>query len=230
MLENSQKINVITIDGPGGSGKGTLATRLAKHFKWHYLDSGVHFRALGYLAIKKQVDPKDVKKLLLFLEDFNLTYKFTNDGELEFNLNGEDISAKIRQESCSSIASKIAVHQDVRSAIVKLQRACLEPPGLVTDGRDMATVVFPDAKWKIYLHASLDKTANRRYQQLKNKDINVSLESVLSDMKQRDMRDSGRKVAPLRVDADAYFLDTDNLSIEQVFQKALLFIENGTKT
>ncbi len=228
MAENLND-KIITIDGPGGSGKGTIAIRLANYLGWNYLDSGSHFRALAYVALQNKVDYADVPSLLKFLGELRLTSEFTNENEVSFKLNGKDVSAEIRHESCSAMASKIAIHGEVRQLIVKLQGDFLAEPGLVTDGRDMGTIVFPGAKFKIYLHASSVIAANRRHNQLKKSGIDVSLEEVLSEMKQRDMRDLSRKVAPLKVAPDAYFLDTDDLSIDQVFQKALMFIERDGK-
>ncbi|NQY42301.1 MAG: (d)CMP kinase [Legionellales bacterium] len=225
MSENLYE-RTVTIDGPSGSGKGTIAVRLADYLGWHYLDSGSHFRALGYLALKNNIASDDVPSLLECLHGLQLTCEFGSQKEPIFKLFGQDISSEIRSEECSAISSKIAIHQEVRQLIVNLQREYLTPPGLVTDGRDMGTVVFPEAKFKVYLHASPNVAASRRYNQLKMGGINVSLDGVLSKMRQRDVRDSSRKVAPLRVASDAYFLDTDNLSVDEVFQKILGFVED----
>jgi cytidylate kinase len=217
--------NVVTIDGPSGSGKGTVAVLLAKYLGYNYLDSGVHFRALGYLALKQSVSSDDEPALIGLLETMQLQMSLNEDFSLNVTLNGEDVSTKLRNEDVANFASKIAIHKGVRSKIVDIQRGFLQGPGLVTDGRDMGTVVFPEAKWKIYLSVSLEVAAQRRYEQLKKQGINVSLGDVLSKMKQRDMRDCKRKVAPLEQALDAYFLDTDNLTVEQVVDKARLFIE-----
>ncbi len=221
-------LDVVTIDGPGGSGKGTIALKIAQILGWHYLDSGSHYRSLALLALKNGISANDSSKLIQLFDDFKLQSSIDSGSKVIFSLNNVDVTDDIRSEECGQVASQIAIHPAIRSKVLELQRDYLCPPGLVTDGRDMGTVVFPDAKWKIYLHASPEVTASRRFLQLKERGIDVNLEDILYEMEQRDVRDSKRDVAPLRVAPGAYYLDTDELTISQVVDKAVTFIQRAT--
>ena len=215
-------IPVITIDGPSGTGKGTICHRLANYLGWHILDSGMIYRVLAYAAKQERISLDDEYALIHLSQD--LDFRFSKEGELI--LNGENIYAQVRSESCGQDASRIAVHQKLREALLAKQRAFSRAPGLVTDGRDMGTVVFPNAVLKIYLEASLEERANRRYCQLKSQENHGTLAAVLSELAIRDQRDGSRAYAPMRPAEDAIVVDTTGLSIEEVFQKILTLLKD----
>ena len=210
-------IPVITIDGPSGTGKGTVSQLLAQHLDWHYLDSGALYRVLAFAA-KQHAIPMDNESALEVLAG-HLDVQFINSTIL---LEGDNISKTIRTEECSANASKIAAFPKVRQALLGRQRAFAEPPGLVTDGRDMGTVVFPHALLKIYLIASEAIRAQRRYHQLKAKGNDVTLAQVVKELTKRDQRDAGRTIAPLKAADDAITIDTSDLSIEQVLEHLVI--------
>jgi cytidylate kinase len=211
---------VITIDGPSGSGKGTVSQLLAEHLQWHFLDSGSLYRVLALAAQQHHLTETDIPALEQLA--YNLDVKFqTQDSFLpQIILSGRDVTNSIRTEECASAASKIAAIPQVRTALLERQRAFRQWPGLVTDGRDMGSVVFPDADLKIFLEASAEERARRRYQQLKGQlkkaDIDVTLDTVLAEIKERDRRDKERLVAPLKPGVDAIVIDTTHMTIEQV--------------
>ncbi len=208
---------VIAIDGPSGSGKGTLASLVARRLGWHLLDSGALYRLLAFAAVRRGIDLADEKTLEVLAA--NLDVRF--EGELRIVLDGEDVGSLIRNEQVGAGASRVATLPAVRQALLGRQRAFREPPGLVADGRDMGTVVFPTAPLKIYLTASAEERARRRYLQLKGKIEGVSLASLLDDIKARDRRDTQRAVAPLKPASDAIQLDSTDLSIEQALERIL---------
>lgn len=213
-------VPVITIDGPSGSGKGTISRALAQDLGWYCLDSGLIYRVFAYVADQNGIQPTQEAALLKCLHDFPLSVKIeVMDRQLHVFWQGKEISTLVRSEACGELASKFAALPRVRSALLDYQRAFRQPPGLVADGRDMGTVVFPDAKLKIYLSASLKERAKRRYLQLKRWGKHVSLGAVQRELKQRDTRDTERKAAPLQVAENALVLDTTHLSIPDVLQR-----------
>lgn len=218
-------IPVITIDGPSGTGKGTLCHLLAEHLHWHLLDSGAIYRVLAYAAREKQIHWEDVGRLVNLATHLDLRFETRPDEETKIMLNGKNIIASIRTEQCGQDASIIAAIAAVREALLERQRAFAIAPGLVTDGRDMGTVVFPRAFLKIYLHASEQERAMRRYTQLKKKENHVSLAQVVHELAQRDARDAARSHAPLKPAEDAVDMDTTGLSILQVFDQVLTLIK-----
>ncbi|RKZ80812.1 MAG: (d)CMP kinase [Gammaproteobacteria bacterium] len=210
-------IPVITIDGPSGSGKGTIAQLLAKDLGWHYLDSGAIYRVLAQAAIKHNVDFSDEQKLAEMAQKLDLVFSLEKD-ELLVILEGVDVSTLIRSEQAGNAASKVAALPLVRAALLDRQRAFCQSPGLITDGRDMGTVVFPDADYKVFLTASAQIRAERRYKQLKEKGIESNLADLVAEISERDIRDSQRKVAPLRPADDALQLDSSSMGIDAVFK------------
>lgn len=218
-------IPVITIDGPSGTGKGTLCHKIAQYLNWHVLDSGCIYRVLAYAAIQYKLKLTDAARLIKLLHKLNLSFHMDHDQNLVL-LNGKNIFTAIRTEDCGQAASKIAILPTVREALLEQQRAFAKPPGLVTDGRDMGTVVFPDAFLKIYLIATASERANRRYLQLKEKGIDVSLSVVMDEMLKRDSRDLDRLAAPLQPAKDALIVDTSGLTIAKVLDIVLKLVED----
>ncbi len=210
-------IPVLTIDGPSGSGKGTIAQLIAKKLGWHYLDSGAIYRVLAQAAIKHQVELDDEAKLAKMAAELDLVFSLEDD-QLVVKLEGDDVSNQIRSEQAGNAASKVAALPSVRSALLERQRQFRQAPGLVTDGRDMGTVVFPDANTKVFLTASAEVRAERRYKQLKQKGIESKLPDLISEISERDKRDSQRSVAPLIPAEDAVVLDSSDMGIETVYK------------
>jgi len=207
---------VLTIDGPGGSGKGTISAQLAQLLGWHYLDSGALYRLLGIAAKRARVATNDANDLLALLDDISIRFE-ASDGSVW--LGEEEVSSELRQEAAGTLASEVAVVPAVRAALLARQHQFRQAPGLVADGRDMGTVVFPDALLKIFLTASPEERANRRYKQLIAKGNDVNLSALFLDIKARDERDSNRAASPLKPADDAIVVDTTDLSIEQVVAK-----------
>ncbi|AEA67750.1 MULTISPECIES: (d)CMP kinase [Pseudomonas] len=216
------KAPVITIDGPSGSGKGTVAGILARQLGWNLLDSGALYRLLAFAAANHGVDLTNEELLKALAAHLDVQFIAAADGQLQrIILEGDEVSDVIRTESVGAGASQVAALPAVREALLQRQRAFQEPPGLVADGRDMGTVVFPDAPLKIFLTASAEERARRRYLQLKGKGEDVSLSSLLDEIRARDERDTQRAVAPLKPAADAIQLDSTELSIDQVLQRIM---------
>jgi cytidylate kinase len=209
-------VPVITIDGPSGTGKGTISHMLAEHFGWHFLDSGSLYRVLAFAARGHGIAFDNIPDLVTLANTLKLRFKKTH-----VLLDGHDISTDIRTEQCGQDASKIAVIPEVRAALLNRQRAFATEPGLVTDGRDMGTVVFPNAQLKIYLYASTQERATRRYLQLKKTSNDVSLTQVVDELEKRDARDTARAHSPLKPAEDAVSIDTTGLTIVQVFEYVL---------
>lgn len=213
---------VIAIDGPGGSGKGTIAGLLARQLGWNLLDSGALYRLLAFAARNHGVDLTNEEALKVLAAHLDVQFAVAAPGqEQHIILEGEEVTQAIRNEQIGAAASQVAALPAVRDALLQRQRAFQESPGLVADGRDMGTVVFPDAPLKIYLTASVEERARRRYMQLKAKGDDVSLASLLDEIRERDERDTQRAVAPLKPAHDAIMLDSTVLSIEQVLEKIL---------
>jgi len=216
-------IPVITVDGPGGSGKGTITTRLAEHLGWHFLDSGALYRLTALAVMKKQVPLDDPEALGEVAANLDIRFE-TRGGEVVTRLEGEDVSERLRLEDTGAVASRVAAIPQVRQALTQRQRRFRQPPGLVADGRDMGTVIFPDAKLKIFLTASAEIRAERRYKQLKEKGESVNLTRLFKEIKARDLRDQSRSVAPLRPAEDAVVIDSTDLSIDEVFERIVSLI------
>lgn len=214
-------IPVITLDGPSGTGKGTLCHLLADHLSWQVLDSGAIYRVLAYAARKKDISLHDTAKLVKLAHELEVKFEANPHQPNIVMMAGKNIFDDIRSEQCGQDASIIAVIPEVREALLARQRAFAILPGLVTDGRDMGTVVFPDAIIKFFLYASVEERAKRRFFQLKDKGIDVSLPQVLDELTIRDTRDSERLHAPLRPAEDAILIDTTGLTVVQVFQNVL---------
>jgi cytidylate kinase len=201
-------IPIIAIDGPAASGKGTIAAGVAAALHFHYLDSGALYRLVALQALEQAIDPDDEAALAGVAAA--LPARFAGG---RIDLDGRDVTELIRGEAVSKAASAVSVHAAVRAALLARQRAFRQPPGLVADGRDMGTVVFPDATLKVFLTASAEERARRRHKQLIEKGISVTIEGLLRDIRERDARDANRPVAPLRAASDAVALDTTDLSI-----------------
>lgn len=213
-------VPVITIDGPVSSGKGTVAREVAVRLGWHLLDSGALYRVLGFHADKTGVPLDDERALVALAE--NLPVRFIEqDGDTRVVLDGEDVSNTIRTEQVGELASKVAVFQPVRDALLGRQQTFAQPPGLVADGRDMGTVVFTAAPLKIFLTASAEERARRRYNQLKEKGFGATLAALVEDIRSRDERDMNRDVAPLRPADDALVVDSTSLTVTEVVDRIL---------
>ncbi len=222
-------IPVITIDGPAGSGKGTLCRLLAQQLGWHMLDSGATYRVLAFAVQHSHMDLKDEQALVALTHDLPIFFDLHEQGELKIYLEGKEVTLAIRTEECGQLASTLAAIEGVRLAMLEKQRAFCKVPGLVTDGRDMGTIVFPEAVVKFFLFASSEERAKRRYNQLKEKGIDANIAEILRELKIRDERDRTRKIAPLVPAEDALILDSSTLSIEKVFEQALEFVEECRK-
>jgi cytidylate kinase len=216
-------VPVITVDGPGGSGKGTVTTRLASYLGWHFLDSGALYRLTALSVMKRQVSLNNETALGELAADLDIRFE-TNGIEVISWLDGENVSDRLRNEETGVLASKIAVIPAVSTALTGRQRRFRQPPGLVADGRDMGTVIFPDAKLKVFLTASAEIRAQRRYKQLKDKGESVNLTRLFKEIKARDLRDQSRAVAPLRPAEDAVIIDSTELSIEEVLNRIISLI------
>ena len=211
---------VLTIDGPVSSGKGTVARLVANRLGWHLLDSGALYRVLGYHARNQGVALDDEAALVTMAQSLPVRF-VEQQGDTAVILDGEDVSNIIRQESVGELASQVAVLQPVRDALLARQRAFAEAPGLVADGRDMGTVVFTSAPLKIYLTASAEERARRRFEQLKEKGFGATLATLVEDIRTRDDRDMNREVAPLCPADDAVVIDSTTLSVDDVVDRIL---------
>lgn len=209
-------VPVIAIDGPSASGKGTVAQGVAQRLGFHYLDSGALYRLVALAALGRGIALDDEAQIADIAAQ--LEAEFIGS---QIYLQGEDVSLALRQEAIGEGASRVATLPKLRAALLERQRAFRQPPGLVADGRDMGSVVFPDAQLKIFLTASPEARAQRRYKQLIEKGMPANIATLLQDIRARDERDSQRSIAPLQQGADAHFLDTSDLSIEQAVEKVL---------
>jgi cytidylate kinase len=214
-------IPVIAIDGPSGSGKGTIARRVAVALGWHLLDSGALYRLVALAGARQGVAPDDAAGHAAVALGLAVEFGVDEAGEERILLAGDDVTRSIRTERAGAEASRVAAMPPVRAALLERQRAFAQPPGLVADGRDMGTVVFPAAPLKIFLTASPDERAQRRHKQLKEKGVTVTIADLSQEIRERDLRDSSRPVAPLRPADDALVLDSTGLGIEQVVAQVL---------
>ncbi|MDD5322273.1 MAG: (d)CMP kinase [Methylococcales bacterium] len=215
-------IPVLTIDGPSGAGKGTVSRLVAKKLGWHYLDSGSIYRSLAIALLKQSADLANEAEIIKVAQAMAL--EFDCGDELVVKLNGEDITDQLALESTGNIASQIAALPGVRRGLLQKQQNFRQLPGLVADGRDMGTVVFPDAENKVFLTASSAKRAERRYKQLIEKGIDANLVNIMNEIEERDRRDMERKTAPLAMASDALYIDSSDLAIEAVVEEVLNLI------
>jgi cytidylate kinase len=220
-LSAQDKAPVIAIDGPSGSGKGTIARRVAQQLGWHLLDSGALYRLVAVAAGKRGLALDSAGELADLARHMKVAFGSDGDGNEAIWLDNEDVTRSVRTEECGAGASRVAALQPVRDALLELQLSFRKAPGLVADGRDMGSFVFQDAEAKIFLTASPEERAKRRYKQLKGKGIDVTLPALSRDIEDRDRRDSERSVAPLKPAEDARILDSSGLSIEAVTQTVL---------
>ena len=215
---------VLAMDGPSGSGKGTISRLTAERLGWGLLDSGALYRLVALSAARSGVDLEDEGALARLARDLDATFSMAVDGGERISLGGEEVSREIRAETCGNDASRVATVAAVREALLGRQRAYRQPPGLVADGRDMGTVVFPDAEVKIFLTASAEERARRRHKQLMEKGIDVNLSRLFSEVAERDRRDQQRSVAPLKPAEDAVVVDTTGLEIPEVVERVLSIV------
>ncbi|WP_198078621.1 (d)CMP kinase [Acinetobacter calcoaceticus] len=223
-------VQIITIDGPSGSGKGTLAAKLAAHYQYHLLDSGALYRLLGLSLHKHDLLEKldsQLDECIQYARQLDIKFETSVAGILIF-LDGEDVSQTIRTERVGEYASKVAAIPELRQALFERQRAFAQNPGLVADGRDMATAIFPEANAKIYLTASAESRAERRVKQLQGMGLDAKINDILANIQARDKRDMEREVAPLKPAKDAYIIDSSELTIDQVFKLMVDYVDSRT--
>ena len=210
-------VPIITVDGPSGTGKGTLCSFLADWLEWHFLDSGALYRVLALAAINRQIDLSDKQRLQQLAIDLDVQFEVQGAGQLSHVvLDGKNVTDEIRTEDCGKSASIVAPIPEVRQALLSRQHAFHQSPGLIADGRDMGTVVFPNADLKLYLTASAEERAKRRLKQLMEKGISANLRDLYADIAERDARDSQRSVSPLKPAEDAIVIDTSHSGIDEV--------------
>lgn len=207
---------IVTLDGPGGSGKGTISTLLAQRLGWGILDSGAIYRVLALAAIRHEVDLSDSVAVAAVARDLDVEFRVSPKGENEVYLEGDKVASELRTEQCGSAASHVASMGAVRAALLQRQRDFHCLPGLVADGRDMGTVVFPDSPVKVFLTASLEERVRRRYKQLKEKGLEANIDGLSREIAERDERDTNRATAPLKPADDSITLDCSNMSIDEV--------------
>ncbi|HMB59461.1 MAG TPA: (d)CMP kinase, partial [Xanthomonadales bacterium] len=215
---------VITLDGPGGSGKGTISWKLARHLAWNILDSGALYRLTAMAALETGVTAQEEPALIKLAASLDVRFVVETNSTVPL-LGNKPVSGRLRSEEVSALASEVAAIPAVRAALVGRQRAFRQPPGLVADGRDMGTVIFPDAELKVFLTASAMERAKRRHKQLKEKGESVNLSRLFRDIEKRDERDRTRSVAPLRPAEDAHIIDSTELDVDEVLNLILKLIE-----
>ncbi|WAK03597.1 (d)CMP kinase [Methylobacter sp. YRD-M1] len=215
-------IPVLTIDGPSGAGKGTVSRAVAQRLGWNYLDSGSIYRSLAIAVLKQNVELTDVPEIVKVAQ--SMVLEFECNDELAVKLNGENITSQLGFESTGNAASIIAALPEVRSVLLQKQKDFKRMPGLVADGRDMGTVVFPEAEIKVFLTASAAERAQRRYKQLIEKGIDANLTLLTNEIEERDRRDMERKTAPLAMASDALYIDSSNMTIDEVIEEVLNLI------
>ena len=224
-----QNVPVLTIDGPSGSGKGTISRAVAARLGWHYLDSGALYRAVGVAAGWADEDFSDHVALMRRAFDTQIEFRSGEHGEPRVIVDHVDATDELRTETAGAAASAIAALPEVRAALFEKQRAFRRPPGLVADGRDMGTVIFPDAAYKVFLTASAEERAQRRYNQLKQKGLEVTLDGLLREILARDARDAQRAVAPLKPAFDAVIVDTTGVPIDAVVEQVLSLLPESLR-
>jgi len=218
-------VPVLTIDGPSGAGKGTVSRAVARHLKWNYLDSGSIYRSLAIAALNEDVDLQDIERLTAIASTMKLEFHCEN--ELQVFLNGKEITPLLGTETTGHAASVVAAHPEVRATLLQKQMDFQQLPGLVADGRDMGSVVFPDAPYKVYLTASAEERGLRRYKQLIEKGIDANLDQITQEIEARDWRDTQRATAPLTIPSGAIEIDSSKMSIDQVIQRVLDLVQQG---
>jgi cytidylate kinase len=224
-MSDPKAVPVLTIDGPSGSGKGTISALVAEQLGWHLLDSGALYRAVGYVAGAEGLDLSDAQAVARCAQTTRIRFVAAGKGQpARVMVNGHDATDELRTETAGAAASAIAAFPEVRLALVQLQLGFRKAPGLVADGRDMGTVIFPEAAFKVFLTASAAERAKRRYKQLKDKGLGVTLGNLLREIEARDERDASRAVAPLRAADDAITIDTTGLSIDTVVAKVFAIV------
>jgi cytidylate kinase len=216
---SSEDIFTIAIDGPAGSGKGTIAKELSKILNYHYLDSGAIYRVIALAIQNKKLEFNQEKKIVELLKDIEISFEFDKTF-----LDGKDVSSEIREEGISKLASKIAQNQELRKSLLSFQRSFAKKPGLVAEGRDMTTVVFPGADLKIYLDASVEERSKRRHKQLILKGNDVNIANLVTEIALRDKQDKERVHSPLLIDDEAHIINNDGLSVEETINKILALI------
>jgi cytidylate kinase len=215
-------VPIVTIDGPSSSGKGTIGRIVAARVGWNLLDSGALYRLVALGGLQRNLDPDDVEQHVAVARSMRVEFGSVGSGEERVLLDGLDVTGKIRTETAGAGASRVAAWPAVRAALMDRQRSFATPPGLVADGRDMGTVIFPAARLKVFLTASAEERAQRRHKQLIEKGTAASLAALSREIAERDLRDSTRQVAPLRPAPDAHLLDSTGLSIDAVVERVLL--------
>ncbi len=224
-MSHATSAPVLTIDGPSGSGKGTISALVARRLGWRLLDSGALYRAVGYAAGVEGLDLSDVDAVTRCAQSTRIKFSAATDGgETRVVVNGHDATDELRTETAGAAASAIASVPSVRAALVALQLGFRKAPGLVADGRDMGTVIFPDAAFKVFLTASAAERAKRRYKQLKEKGLGVTLSGLQREIEARDSRDASRAVAPLKPAEDALLIDTTGMGIDEVVAKVFAVV------
>jgi len=221
---------VITIDGPSGSGKGTLSRLVAERLGWHWLDSGALYRLVALAALRRGMALDDVAAVAELARNLDVRFEVDGQGAPVIVLDGAPVGGELRTEQAGNAASRVAALQPVRDALLDRQRAFRQAPGLVADGRDMGTVVFSDAPLKVFLTASCEERARRRYKQLKEQGLSANLHALSEELAERDRRDAERSVAPLKPADDAVVLDSTHLDIESVLEQVLRLAEERNLT